>query len=122
MNDREVSNNKQRSADNQLNRVPPDKFWGKLKRYAAKAGKDVVLAALKLYYALQDPDTPASAKTIIVGALLYFILPADVIFDWLPGGYVDDLGTLVAALWAVSENIKAEHIEQATATMKRWFG
>ncbi|MGB5324064.1 MAG: hypothetical protein WBN40_01400, partial [Pseudomonadales bacterium] len=46
-----------------------EKFWAKLRRYAASAGKDVVEAALKLFYAMQDPDTPASAKAIIVGAL-----------------------------------------------------
>jgi uncharacterized membrane protein YkvA (DUF1232 family) len=101
--------------------IPTDKFWLKLKRYAVKAGSEVVLAALKLYYALQDPDTPASAKTVIVGALLYFILPADVIFDWLPGGYVDDLGTLIAALWAVSEHIKPEHVQQAKLRLTQWF-
>jgi len=122
MSDNKVSEKMSNSQERGAEHIPADKFWLKLKRYAVKAGSEVVLVALKLYYALQDPDTPASAKTVIVGALLYFIMPADVVFDWLPGGYVDDMGTLIAALWAVSEHIKTEHVQKAKVTLSRWFG
>ena len=96
-------------------------FWDKLKRYAATAGKDVVEVALKLYYAMKDPDTPATAKAIIVGALVYFIVPIDAVADFLPGGYVDDWGALMGAFWTVSKHVKDEHITKAKAKLIEWF-
>lgn len=105
--------------------IPPnysDKgFWDKVKGQAKQAGKEVIQTALKLYYALQDTDTPNSAKLIIVGALAYFVVPTDAVFDLLPGGYVDDLGALVGALWTVTEHIKDEHVAKAQATVSEWF-
>lgn len=98
-----------------------ERFWAKLKRYAGSAGKDVVEAALKLFYALQDKDTPASAKAIIVGALAYFIIPFDAVADLLPGGYVDDWGALMGALWTVAKHIKDEHKQRAQAKLREWF-
>lgn len=96
-------------------------FWQKVKSQAGNAGKDVVEAALKLFYALQDSDTPKSAKAIIIGALVYFIVPTDAVLDLLPGGYVDDLGALMGALWTIAEHIKEEHTEKAKAKMREWF-
>lgn len=98
-----------------------DGFWQKLKHYATSAGKDVVEVALKLYYAMRDPDTPDTAKAIILGALAYFIIPVDAVADLLPGGYVDDWGALMGALWTVSKHIKEEHTEKAREKLKSWF-
>jgi len=104
------------------NNYSNDSFWEKVKTYASVAGKEVIETALKLYYSLQDRDTPAWARTIIVGALVYFITPIDAVPDLLPGGYVDDLGALVGAAWTVAAHIKDEHVEKAKKTVKRWFG
>lgn len=98
-------------------------FWEKVKAYAKVAGKGALEPALKMYYAAMDSDTPAWAKTTIIGALGYFISPIDVIPDLLPGvGYTDDVGVLIAAAAAVAAHIKAEHIEHAKTTLKQWFG
>lgn len=97
-------------------------FWEKLKKHARTAGRDVVEIALKLYYALQDKDTPIAAKTVIIGALIYFITPTDAVPDFLPSGYVDDLGALMGALWTVASHIKTEHEERARERLRRWFG
>lgn len=97
-------------------------FWEKVKTYAVDAGREVIEAALKLYYSLQDPDTPAWAKTIIVGALIYFITPTDAVPDLVPGGYVDDLGALVGALWTIAEHVKDEHVAKAKRKLVEWFG
>lgn len=72
-----------------------EKFWNKVKKYAVKAGKEVVLKALTMYYTMQDKDTPKWAKGVIIGALGYFIFPLDAIPDMTPVvGYADDLGVL----------------------------
>lgn len=98
-------------------------FWAKIKKYAKKAGSGVLEPALKMYYALQDSDTPAWAKAIIIGALGYFISPVDAIPDITPVvGYVDDLGVLAGALATVAAHIKDEHVEKAKETLQKWLG
>ncbi|MBT2605311.1 DUF1232 domain-containing protein [Bacillus sp. ISL-53] len=56
-----------------------DSFWKKIKKIGKKAGVKVVYVALLLFYTLQKPTTPVWAKTVIIGALGYFILPIDLI-------------------------------------------
>ena len=100
-----------------------ESFWAKVVAFALKAGREVIRLALTLYYCLQDADTPKWASTVIVGALGYFIFPADIIPDFVPGaGYTDDLAVLVAAMAVVLGHIKPEHRRQAEERMKEWFG
>lgn len=100
-----------------------EKFWAKLKNFALTAGQEVVEKALILYYAAQNPNVPAWAKTVIVGALAYLISPVDSIPDVLVGiGFTDDLGVLLAAIATVSIHINDETKEQAKQKMKDWFG
>ena len=114
-------------AENQSNEYSKeyseDSFWEKVKKYALKAGKEVIEKALMLFYCLQDKDTPMWAKTIIVASLGYFICPVDAIPDVVPVvGFADDLGVLVAALAMVAAHIKEEHKQKAKETLKTWFG
>ena len=100
-----------------------ENFWAKLKKFALTAGREVVEKALTLYYTAQNPNVPAWAKTVVVGALTYFISPVDAIPDVLVGiGFTDDLGVLLAAIATVSVYINAETKEQAKQKMKDWFG
>jgi uncharacterized membrane protein YkvA (DUF1232 family) len=99
-----------------------ESFWGKLKRHAIVAGREVVENALTLYHVARDSDTPAWAKTVIYGALAYFILPTDSIPDLIPGvGYSDDLGALAAALATLAAHVKPEHSRKAREILRRWF-
>jgi len=105
------------------NKYSDDSFWKKVGNYALKAGKQVIETALTLYFCLGDPDTPAWAKGVIIGALGYFIFPLDAIPDIIPGaGYTDDLGVLSSALLAVAVHIKDEHKQKAQEKLKQWFG
>lgn len=80
-------------------------FWSVIKA----VGRQVAKPALTLYYVLCAPSTPTSAKTIIIGALGYLILPVDLIPDFIPVvGYTDDLAALMAALKAVSDYVTDE--------------
>jgi uncharacterized membrane protein YkvA (DUF1232 family) len=100
-----------------------ESFWAKLQKFALTAGREVVEKALTLYYTAQNPNVPAWAKTVVVGALTYFISPVDAIPDILVGiGFTDDLGVLLAAIATVSVYIDAKTKEQAQQKMSDWFG
>jgi uncharacterized membrane protein YkvA (DUF1232 family) len=100
-----------------------EKFWEKLKKFAKKAGSSVVYAVLLLYFTLQKPEVPVKAKTIIIGALGYFILPLDLIPDIAVGvGYTDDLGALGVALFQVAMYIDEDIKSKAKEKLKEWFG
>lgn len=113
------------TSDKRLNTTEfkDEHLWGKLKSYALSAGKDVVEKALCLYYAAQQPDTPMWAKTVIYGALTYFISPVDAVPDITPVlGYSDDLGVLVSAVLTVAMYVTDDVKQQARAKLQTWFG
>lgn len=98
-------------------------FWDKVKNFALVAGKEVIGKALQLYYALQDPATPAWAKAVIIPALGYFIFPLDAIPDITPfAGYADDLGVLTIAIATVSTSITDAIKAKAEVKLTEWFG
>lgn len=99
-----------------------ESFWEKVKKYGKKAGVSVVYAALLLFYTLQKKETPLWAKTVIIGALGYFIFPVDLIPDIAPGGYVDDFGGMIGALATVAMYIDEEVKEKARNRIRIWFG
>ena len=98
-------------------------FWEKLKRFGRKAGIKVCYAALLLYYVLKSPMTSSKDRAKIIGALGYFILPIDLIPDFIPvAGYTDDLAALVWGVYCVIKSITPEVKAQAAEKLHEWFG
>jgi uncharacterized membrane protein YkvA (DUF1232 family) len=93
-------------------------FWPKLKRVARRVPfVDQLLAA---YYCTVDPKTPLQAKAILMGALAYFVLPIDVIPDFIAGfGFTDDATVLYAAIRSVSRYITDDHRAKAKEMLNR---
>jgi uncharacterized membrane protein YkvA (DUF1232 family) len=94
------------------------RFWAKVKRLAAQLpfAEDLVTA----YYCAFDRTTPLQVKAALVGALAYFVLPADVVPDILPVlGFADDAAVLAAALRMVTDHIRPEHREAAREALAR---
>jgi len=83
-------------------------FWDKLKRVAGKLPfVDDLVAA---YYCSMDVQTPLKVRATLLGALAYFILPIDVVPDFIAGfGYGDDAAVLAAAITLVSAHITPKH-------------
>ena len=93
-------------------------FWQKLKATCRKIPFIDDLTAV--YYCAMDPTTPVQVKAILFGALAYFIVPTDLIPDFLIGlGFVDDAGVLYAAIRAVLPHIKPDHRVQAKEALDR---
>ncbi len=98
------------------------KLLQKLSRAARWAGVKVVYAVLLLYYVLRSNEVPVADKSKILGALGYFILPTDMMLDFIPLlGYTDDLAALVWALHSVAKNITPAIKQQAKTKLGEWF-
>ncbi len=85
-----------------------ERFWRTAMRAARQVPfMDEVVAA---YYCALDSNTPLRAKAILLGALGYFVLPADTIPDFILGlGFTDDIAVLTAAITAVRTHIRPAH-------------
>lgn len=106
-----------------LHHYTAPQFWKKLGKHAAAVGRGTLEKALYLYYAAQNPATPAWAKRVIYGALGYFILPLDAIPDLAPiVGYTDDLSIMAAALATVAYYITPQVKAQAHDKLDTWLG
>jgi len=93
-------------------------FGQKLKSSMGKIPfADDVTAA---FYCAMDGKTPASVKAILFGALAYFIMPADVVPDFIVGlGFTDDASVIAAAIAAVRAHINDTHREKARAFLNK---
>ena len=80
----------------------------------------VVRQVLILYVLLKDPDVPGWAKVAIVAALGYFIFPFDLIPDFLPGGYIDDIAVMAGVVRQLYVYTTPEILEQVDELMPGW--
>ena len=70
------------------------------------------------YHCAMDPKTPLASRGILLAALAYFVLPFDIVPDFILGlGFTDDIAVLWAAFRTVSQNITPEHYEKARETL-----
>ena len=100
-----------------------EKFRRKLRRTVKRLGAKAVYYALILFYALQDPQISRKDKGIIIGALGYFLLPFDLVPDFLPAiGFTDDIAALGLAIYKVWNCITPLVKSQAEAKVYEWFG
>jgi uncharacterized membrane protein YkvA (DUF1232 family) len=83
-------------------------FWQKLKATCRKIPFIDDLVAV--YYCAMDPATPLQVKAILFGALAYFVLPFDIVPDFVAVlGFGDDAAVLYAAIRSVLPHIKPQH-------------
>jgi len=93
------------------------RFWDKLRRVAGRIpfAEDLVAA----FFCATDPATPSRVKLILLGAIAYFVFPADAVTDLLPlFGFADDAAVLAAAITQVAGSITEEHKERARKALK----
>ena len=75
---------------------------------------------LTAYYCAFDRQTPLYVKVVLVGAMIYFVVPDDVIPDSLSLiGLADDAAVLTLAFKAVSSHVKPEHRQAAQSMLAR---
>lgn len=97
-------------------------FFDKLKKVLKVVGVKGVYMLLLLYNTLQRKDIPPKEKSIIIGALGYFILPLDALPDITPiVGYSDDIFALGMAILKVMPYIDGEMKEKSREQIIKWF-
>ncbi|MFD1746380.1 YkvA family protein [Rhizobium helianthi] len=88
------------------------KFWPTLKRAARYVpfSRDVVAA----FYCATDPGTPTRVRGVLLAALAYFVMPLDILPDFLAMvGFTDDVAVLATAFRMIQTHIKDDHYQQA---------
>jgi uncharacterized membrane protein YkvA (DUF1232 family) len=99
-------------------RLVRDGFWRKLRRFAGRIPFAEDLAAA--YFCAVDTRTPLRVRAVLLAALAYFILPADLIPDWLVGlGFTDDASVLTIAMGLVAGHVKERHRSRAREALLR---
>ncbi len=96
-------------------------FWRKLRGLAADLpfAEDLLAA----HYCAFDRRTPLQVKAVLVGAIAYFVLPTDLIPDYIPFvGYTDDAAVLAAAIKLVASHMTPDHREAARRALGRLRG
>ena len=91
-------------------------FFSTLKRAARNLPfvEDVVAS----YYCALDSRTPTATRGVLLAALAYFVLPFDVVPDFIVGlGFTDDAAILLAAFTAVQRDIRPRHYARARAAL-----
>jgi uncharacterized membrane protein YkvA (DUF1232 family) len=95
-----------------------ESFWPKLMKVMANI--PFAEEAVAAYYCALDSETPLRVKGILLAALAYFIMPVDVIPDFLLGlGFTDDLTVLVTAISLIRSHMRPEHRDRAQAALQR---
>ena len=82
----------------------------------------MIYNVLLLYYMLTDATIPLRHKRLIIGVLGYFILPIDLIPDFIPGtGFADDLLALLYVVKVLHDSITPEIKAKAQAKCNDYF-
>ncbi len=92
-------------------------FW----RTAKRAARQVPFMedAVASYYCALDRQTPTRVRGTLLAALAYFVLPTDVVPDFVAGlGFTDDAAVLMAAISSVRSHIRPAHHEAARASLR----
>jgi uncharacterized membrane protein YkvA (DUF1232 family) len=91
-------------------------FLDRFRRIGRKLpfAEDLVAA----YVCATDPATPARVRMMLLGALAYFVMPVDMVPDFLPLlGFTDDAALLIATIATVGAHMTEAHRLRAREIM-----
>jgi len=98
--------------------------FGKLGVYAKKAGRVATKPLLQLYYVLTMGETTTLEKALIVGAILYTVLPFTLISFKVHKilGMLDEGLAVLYVIKKVKNKITPEIEAKVEETLNAWFG
>lgn len=84
--------------------------------------KRLVYVILLPYYVLKSKAVSIGDKAKIYGSLGYFLLPFDIVPDFIPiAGYADDLSAIAWGVYTVWKNVTPEVKALAEERIRKWF-
>ena len=99
----------------------PPGTWRRLRRLIRHV--PLIDRTLAAYYCARDPETPLYARGALFFALAYFIMPFDLIPDFIPVvAHIDDAAVMLIALRLVAHRITPGHQESARRRLEAWTG
>jgi uncharacterized membrane protein YkvA (DUF1232 family) len=98
--------------------------FGKIGNYAKKAGRLATKPLLQLYYVLTMGETTTIEKALIVGAILYTVMPFSLISFKAHKilGALDEGLAVVYVIKKVQNKITPEINAKVEETLNAWFG
>ena len=101
-----------------------DEVFERIRNFAKKAGRVATKPLLQLYYVLTMGETTTLEKALIVGAVLYVIMP----FSFIPRkthriiGLLDEGLALLYVVKKVQHKLTPEINAKVDETLNVWFG
>ena len=96
-------------------------FWNKVRRTRGRV--PFLDEAIAAYFCAIDPRTPRHVQVMLLGALAYFVVPTDMIPDFIAGlGFTDDATVLAAVIGTVRRHITSDHRERASSVLSDLTG
>lgn len=93
--------------------------WRRLRRLIRHV--PLIDRTLAAYYCARDPETPLYARCALFFAIGYFIMPFDLIPDFIPVvAHIDDAAVMLLALRLVSHRVTPDHRESARRRLDAW--
>ena len=96
----------------------------KLRPWALKAGRVATRPLLQFYYVLEDDSTSTIDRLLIYGAIIYTILPMDLlpraVFKFL--GILDDGMAVLYVYKKIKNKLTPEINAKVDNTLNEWFG
>lgn len=105
-------------------REKADELFKKLRSYAIKAGRAAATPLLQFWYVLQDDNTSTLDRVLIYAAIIYTIVPMDLIprsvYKLL--GVLDDGAAMLYVYKKIKDKITPEIMMKVEDTLNEWFG
>ncbi len=96
----------------------------KLRPWALKAGRAATTPLLQFWYVLQDDNTSTLDRVLIYAAIIYTIVPMDLIprsvYKLL--GVLDDGAAMLYVYKKIKDKITPEIMMKVEDTLNEWFG
>ena len=105
-------------------REKADELFKKLRPYAIKVGRVAATPLLQFWYVLQDDNTSTLDRVLIYAAIIYTIVPMDLIprsvYKLL--GVLDDGAAMLYVYKKIKDRITPEIMMKVEDTLSEWFG
>ncbi len=97
-------------------------FLTKLRKLVFRLGEEVVIHVLMLWFLLLSGKVPLKTRLLIMAALGYLVMPADLVSDFIPAlGFTDDVAFLTYAFNQTSRYMDESIRKKAVEKLQKWM-